>query len=268
MTHQDLQRLGLKLGRKVAQGGLDPIPRRLSRDLLNPPECMVGFDLWNAFEVSFLNPLGIPQIYIMQARYAATSEFIVESKSFKLFLNGFNNQRFDHLKHFQTTVQTALEKCVGDKVELHFFKPEESPGFTPLPGSSLDDQQIEAIPSSYRADILQKESNNAPFTFHTHLLRTLCPVTHQPDWGSVLITGTGSFAPTSSSLLRYILGFRNHPDFHETCCETIFTDLFRLLEAQELTVVCQYTRRGGLDINPVRSTSVENLPQLGMVWRQ
>lgn len=268
MTDVPLKALDLKLGKRVDQGGLDAIPRAISRQSLQPPARMKGFDLWNAYETSFLLPSGKPVVLHLLAAYAADTQAIVESKSFKLYLNSMNHQVFPRLENFQSTVSQDLENVVGGRVELTCFLPDQSPQSQPLPGLWLDTLTPRNIPKNYQPEILEWESGNGTFCFHSHLLRTQCPITNQPDWGSVVIKGEGPRQPLQAPLLAYLISFRNRPDFHETCCEAIFTDLYRLLQPDSLTVACRYTRRGGLDINPVRTTMVDYPRKFTPSWRQ
>lgn len=263
----DLSALRLKLGQHTSADGLDPVPRLLSRQGRDW-STFYGVDLWNAYEVSFLLPSGKPVVWHMQASYPADSPQIVESKSFKLFLNARNGQVFADLEAFAAEVRRELSACVGAPVTLTFFPPETSPDRVVLQGSCLDDLEPSALVASYDPGLLRRQAATAPFCYKSHLLRSNCPVTNQPDWGTVWIRGRAAFAPDPAALLAYLISFRNHQDFHEACCETIFADLHQLLAPDELVVSCHYTRRGGLDINPVRATSADVAPLRELVWRQ
>lgn len=266
--NQHLKQLNLKLGRRVDHGGLDAIPRALSRKDCPLPAGTTGFDLWNAYEVSFLLPDGKPEVYHLQAQYSADSPNMVESKSFKLFLNSFNDQVFDHVSTFKAHIAEKLSACVAGPVSLHFFSPETSPTPRSMAGICLDKLHAENYPKVYTPDLLKRENSTSRFKFYSHLLRTLCPVTGQPDWGTVAIEGSGPYQPVASDLLAYLIGYRNHQDFHETCCETIFSDLYQFLDPGTLRVSCHYTRRGGLDINPVRARGALKPFEPTHVWRQ
>jgi len=268
MTNPSLRDLNLKLGRRVDRGGLDAIPRSLSRKDLQLPDGMRGFDLWNAYEVSFLLPGGKPVVLHLQAAYHADTPAMVESKSFKLFLNGYNNQTFENIEAFESEVREHLQTVLGGAVELRSYLPDQSPPPQPLPGQNLDALSPETVPKVYDPGVLASMPASGPFCCHTHLLRTQCPITNQPDWGSVTVEGAGPRQPATASLLAYLISFRNRPDFHETCCEVIFSDLHHLLEPDHLTVTCRYTRRGGLDINPVRTTLEAMPPNPTPSWRQ
>ena len=272
----DLEGLNLKLGRRVDQGGLDPIPRSLGRQRFAERDGdrlpFYGYDLWNAWEVGFLLPSGKPVVYHMQATYDAHSPFMVESKSFKLFLNGCNNRVFDGLAAFSDDVRKALSSCLEADVTLAFYAPDEEPGRCRLSGQALDDLEPSAIVTDYDPNLLGSEPcSNGSFAFYSHLLRSNCPVTNQPDWGSIRISGRGALQPVAASLLAYLISFRNHQDFHEACCETVFLDLYERLTPDFLEVSCHYTRRGGLDINPLRTTRADRSETAMFketVWRQ
>jgi len=264
---QAIDNLNLKLGRKTEDGSLDPIPRALGRKNLEDVS-FFGFDLWNAYEVSFLLPSGKPVVYHMQAQYNAHSPFMVESKSFKLFLNSFNNQVFDGLQAFSQTVNSALARCVGEPVHLAFYPPQQSPLLQTLPGSCLDDLDYAPRVEARPVHLLEAVEEQGAFQWHSHLLRSNCPVTNQPDWGSILIAGSGVQKPQPESLLAYIIAYRNHQGFHESCCEAIYSDLMTTLHLETLEVTCFYTRRGGLDINPCRSSKPVEAANTAPVWRQ
>jgi 7-cyano-7-deazaguanine reductase len=259
----------LKLGKKISSSDqLDPVPRELSRQHVKFPKAFFGEDLWNCFEASFLLPSGLPVLLHLQVRYAAQTPNMVESKSFKLFLNHFNFETFDSVADYLKTIRVALAACVGGNVEIEAFAIDQSPAHRPLPGMRVDDFEPLPYPEQPDANLLKAEADEAPWMLHSHLLRSRCPVTDQPDWGAVIIHGMGSYRPDARSLLSYILSFRNHQGFHEACCEQIFADLFEVLQPAELSVRCLYTRRGGLDINPFRTTKSEWEPYPFLAWRQ
>lgn len=263
----DLSALRLKLGQHTSEDGLDPVPRALSRQGREWPR-FYGWDLWNAYEVSFLLPSLKPVVYHLQVSYPADSPMIVESKSFKLFLNARNGRVFADLEAFAAELRQELSACVGAAVELVFHPAETGPARIALDAALLDELEPSAHAAAYAPTLLRRLPSAASFSFKSHLLRSNCPVTNQPDWGTVWLRGRGAFAPDPAALLAYLISFRNHQDFHEACCEAIFADLHQLLEPTELTVSCHYTRRGGLDINPVRSTDPGIRPITAMVWRQ
>lgn len=249
-----LDELNLKLGRKVDAGGLDAVPRFLSRSDLPTGLQFKGHDLWNAYEVSFLLPSGKPVVYHMQAIYDAMSPNIVESKSFKLYLLGLNFKTFADLDAFEAHISKDLEACVGSKMQFFFFGPEASPTPIQVDALNVDDLGPTQLRDEPDPTLLKTKEGDGVFAFKSHLLRSHCPVTNQPDWGTVYIEGEGPRTLVPESLLNYIIAFRSHQDFHEACCERIYADLLSQLAPNQLTVRCFYTRRGGLDINPVRST--------------
>ncbi len=264
MAH-DVEKLNLKLGRKTDEASLDPIPRALGRKGWCPS--FYGFDLWNAYEVSFLLPGGKPVVYHMQARYDANTPYMVESKSFKLYLNQFNNQIFNDIRQFEEVLSKDLSACVDGEVTFQFFEPDQSPAPKPLPGTSLDGLDYQKG-GGEGAELLKVLDQVGGFHWRSHLLRTNCPVTNQPDWGAVVVKGFGPKAPQPESLLAYVISYRNHQGFHESCCEMIYRDLADLLKPETLEVACLYTRRGGLDINPYRFSQPRRDLWTAPAWRQ
>lgn len=239
---------------------LFPIPRAakwaelgLSADTLP----YTGVDVWNCFELSWLLPSGKPVVAIGEFSIPADSPNIIESKSFKLYLNSLNQAPFASVDALEKVLVQDLSGAAGKPVGVKVRRLEEveAEGVVSLPGVCIDDLDITV--SSYdhpQPELLRCDpARIVEESLHSHLLRSNCPVTSQPDWGSVCITYTGA-ALDPASVLAYLVSFRQHSDFHEQCVERIFTDLQRLLQPQKLTVFARYVRRGGLDINPYRST--------------
>ncbi|MBD8481688.1 NADPH-dependent 7-cyano-7-deazaguanine reductase QueF [Pseudomonas coleopterorum] len=239
---------------------LFPIPRAakwaelgLSADTLP----YTGVDVWNCFELSWLLPSGKPVVAIGEFSIPADSPNIIESKSFKLYLNSLNQTPFASVDALEKVLVQDLSGATGKPVGVKVRRLEEveAEGVVSLPGVCIDDLDITV--SSYdhpQPELLRCDpARIVEESLHSHLLRSNCPVTSQPDWGSVCITYTGA-ALDHASVLAYLVSFRQHSDFHEQCVERIFTDLQRLLQPQKLTVFARYVRRGGLDINPYRST--------------
>lgn len=239
---------------------LFPIPRAakwaelgLSADTLP----YTGVDVWNCFELSWLLPSGKPVVAIGEFSIPADSPNIIESKSFKLYLNSLNQTPFASVDALEKVLVQDLSGAAGKPVGVKVRRLEEveAEGMVSLPGGCIDDLDITV--SSYdhpQPELLRCDpARIVEESLHSHLLRSNCPVTSQPDWGSVCITYTGA-ALDHASVLAYLVSFRQHSDFHEQCVERIFTDLQRLLQPQKLTVFARYVRRGGLDINPYRST--------------
>lgn len=216
----------------------------------------VGFDVWNHYEVSWLNDKGKPLVAIAEIRYDCRSPNIVESKSLKLYFNSLNQTHIKNLAELKTRVRNDLSCCVGAPVQVDIRPPDEWPIMTISPsfsGESLDGLDIAC--SSYQVEptFLETEHEIVEETLQSNLLKSNCLVTHQPDWGSLQIMYAGKKI-NREGLLRYIVSFRNHNEFHEQCIERIFIDIMHRCKPEKLTVYGRYTRRGGLDINPLRST--------------
>lgn len=216
-----------------------------------------GVDFWNCFELSWLLPSGKPVVAIGEFSIPADSPNIIESKSFKLYLNSLNQTAFVDTPSLEATLRTDLSFAAGKPVTVRIrsLADIEAEGVMALPGACIDGLDINV--SSYehpRPELLRcDDSRVVEESVHSHLLKSNCPVTSQPDWGSVVVEYRGA-ALDHASLLEYIVSFRQHSDFHEQCVERIFLDLQRLLKPEKLTVYARYVRRGGLDINPYRST--------------
>ncbi|KRP95507.1 NADPH-dependent 7-cyano-7-deazaguanine reductase [Pseudomonas fluorescens] len=216
-----------------------------------------GVDFWNCFELSWLLPSGKPVVAIGEFSIPADSPNIIESKSFKLYLNSLNQTAFAETQSLEATLRTDLSFSAGKPVSVRIrsLADIEAEGVMALPGVCIDGLDINV--SSYehpRPELLRcDDSRVVEESVHSHLLKSNCPVTSQPDWGSVVVEYRGA-ALDHASLLEYIVSFRQHSDFHEQCVERIFLDLQRLLKPEKLTVYARYVRRGGLDINPYRST--------------
>jgi 7-cyano-7-deazaguanine reductase len=217
-----------------------------------------GVDIWNAYELSWLDLRGKPVVALAEFRVPAASPNIIESKSFKLYLNSFAQERIADVATLTTTLMHDLSAAAGAVIGVQLSEADAAAlPVTDLDGHLLDCQDIEI--DHYgppEADFLQTDIGATPVaeTLVSHLLRSNCPVTGQPDWGSVQITYRG--APIDhAGLLRYLVSFRDHNEFHEQCVERIFVDLLQRCAPQQLSVYARYTRRGGLDINPFRSSA-------------
>jgi 7-cyano-7-deazaguanine reductase len=254
------------LGKPVAYAAhyapelLFPIARQGERDEIGVaagPLPFVGEDLWNAYEVSWLGPRGKPAVALAQFRVPADSPNLVESKSFKLYLNAFNQTRLASVDELAATLTRDLSAAAGApvsvKVEPLSARPQRPMGYPR--GVLLDEldiaiDQYSPAPGLLRADASQPEVAE---TLYSHLLKSNCLVTGQPDWAMVVLRYRG--APIDrEGLLRYIVSFRQHNEFHEQCVERIFMDVMRQCQPTSLSVWARYTRRGGLDINPARRT--------------
>ena len=216
-----------------------------------------GVDIWNAYELSWLNAKGKPQLAIATFMVPANSPNIIESKSWKLYLNSLNNHRFHSNDELIDTLRKDLSKAAGVTVTVQLHSPESQSacGMKEVPGKLLDRLDLEINPSQKpTSDLLSSDPSLGLVeeTLVTHLLRSNCPVTGQPDWASVQINYVG---PTinEEGLLRYLIAFREHQEFHEHCVEKIFVDIKNKCRPSKLSVYARYTRRGGIDINPFRA---------------
>lgn len=238
---------------------LFPIPRQAKRDEIGVHEPLPfhGVDIWNAYELSWLDMRGKPVAAVAEFQVPATSPNIIESKSFKLYLNGFAQEPMANAAALSALLQQDLSRAAGAPVMVYIREPRASKhAFGDLEGESID-----ALPLAIddygppKADYLRADTSAAIVeeTLVSDLLRSNCPVTGQPDWGSVQISYRGA-ALDREGLLRYLVSFRTHNEFHEQCVERIFTDVMSRCQPHQLSVYARYTRRGGLDINPYRST--------------
>ncbi|KAF0863923.1 NADPH-dependent 7-cyano-7-deazaguanine reductase QueF [Pseudomonas sp. LD120] len=216
-----------------------------------------GVDFWNCFELSWLLPSGKPVVAIGEFSIAADSPNIIESKSFKLYLNSLNQTPFADRETLEATLRKDLSAAAGKPVgvRIRSLADVEAEGVVALPGRCIDELDISVDSYEHpRPELLRCDASRVvEESVHSHLLKSNCPVTSQPDWGSVVVEYRGA-ALDHASLLAYLVSFRQHSDFHEQCVERIFLDLQRLLKPEKLTVFARYVRRGGLDINPYRST--------------
>ncbi len=237
------------------------IPRAENRAKLGLKERQalpfVGVDIWNAFELSWLNKKGKPQIALAEFQIPADSPNMIESKSFKLYLNSLNNARFEDESELRELLIKDLSTVAGSKITTRIQATEAvaKKGMQEMGGVLLDRLDIE-VDSSKPADpnLLSVNESFGPIEqcLVSHLLKSNCPVTGQPDWASVQIRYQGR-PILEEGLLRYLIGFRQLGEFHEHCVETIFTDIKRQCKPEKLSVYARYTRRGGLDINPFRT---------------
>lgn len=256
---------GLTLGQKTEYQNqydaslLQPVPRSLNRDDLNLSEELPfkGCDIWTMYELSWLNERGVPQVAIGEVYIPASSENLIESKSFKLYLNSYNQTTFSNWDEVQQTLQNDLSRCAGELVIVNLKKLSEytSQPIVTMSGTCIDEQDIAITDYEFDPSYLENATSDEKTTetLHSHLLKSNCLITNQPDWGSVEIQYTGNKI-NQEALLRYIISFREHNEFHEQCVERIFIDIQTYCQPDSLTVLARYTRRGGLDINPFRSS--------------
>ncbi len=286
---------GRHLGRDAGGGGrpayvtpdrhdaglLVAIPRRLNREGLGiggDASPFVGVDVWNCYEVSFLLAGGCPVNLILRLHYPADSPAIVESKSLKLYLNSFNMERLgrggekEAVDEFLETVRGDLSRCVGADVAVShadacdWSVPRRDlvrhPDDWRVLEKSVDIASLECVTDGERPELLRETRHDGPvLKVRTSVLRSNCRITNQPDWGDLFVLMRGGSLPGADSLLRYVVSMRSENHFHEEIAETVYVRLADF-EPDELFVACLYTRRGGIDINPVRASSADLLHRL------
>ncbi|MDR3478188.1 MAG: NADPH-dependent 7-cyano-7-deazaguanine reductase QueF [Gammaproteobacteria bacterium] len=250
---------------------LFPIPRQLKRDEIAVPAILPfnGVDIWNGFEISWLNIKGKPVVAMGEFIFPCSSPNIIESKSFKLYLNSFNNTPFESLDKVTGIMMRDLSLAAKSPVQVKLtaladFPPTQIQSFS---GVNLDLQDIACDTYLVTPDYLITEETLVSESVFSDLLKSNCLVTGQPDWGSLQIQYTGKKIQ-HAGLLKYIVSFRNHNEFHEQCVERIFMDILKRCRPEKLTVNARYTRRGGLDINPYRSNESEAMPANIRLCRQ
>lgn len=238
---------------------LFPIPRKIKRDEIGVPMPLpfFGYDIWNHYEVSWLNKKGKPQVGMAEITYSSDSPNIIESKSMKLYFNSLNNTHFENIDALKKVLIQDISARVEADVAVvlmplsfyrqHYFDAPHNAG------ENIDDIDVDIDCYTVSPDFLITEETDAEETLYSDLLKSNCLVTNQPDWGSVKIAYKGKKI-NRAGLLKYIVSFRNHNEFHEQCIERIFMDIYQQCQPEKLTVYGRYTRRGGLDINPVRSS--------------
>ncbi|MFC4656830.1 NADPH-dependent 7-cyano-7-deazaguanine reductase QueF [Rheinheimera marina] len=263
---------GLTLGQSTAYIDqyhpelLQGVPRSLGRQAigLTAELPFVGQDIWHGYELSWLNPKGKPMVALATFVVPFDTPNLIESKSFKLYLNSLNQSKFADISQLYRTLRDDLSRCAGGLVQVTLHNVNELSAFQPtwLPGRCIDELDIEVDQYGYNPDLLQLKAQAEPVEekLHSHLLKSNCLITNQPDWASLYIHYKGP-ALDHASLLKYLISFRSHNEFHEQCVERIFLDIWQLAAPEQLTVYARYTRRGGLDINPFRSSSACDVPQ-------
>lgn len=238
---------------------LQGVPRSLSRDTLSLAGFGLpfdGIDTWTGYELSWLNLKGKPNVAILECHVPITSKNLIESKSFKLYLNSFNQTKFASAEDVRQVLQADLSACAGEPVEVKLILPEQfsSLQFQEFTGTLLDSLDVEIDQYSPNTQYLTVAKNETGIqeTLVSHLLKSNCLITSQPDWASIQIRYEGK-AIEHEGLLKYLISFRQHNEFHEQCVERIYNDIMQHCQPDKLTVCARYTRRGGLDINPFRS---------------
>lgn len=235
------------------------IPRASKRieigiDPANPP--FIGFDCWNHYEVSWLNKKGKPMVAIAEIVYDCNSPNMIESKSLKLYFNSFNNTPFSDVTQVESTIRKDLAERVEVDVSVFIYSLDQLTNVAiqkSFLGERLDHLDIECSVYLVEPSFLSVSEEIVEETLYSDLLKSNCLVTNQPDWGSVQIAYKGKKI-NREGLLKYIISYRNHNEFHEQCIERIFVDIMHACKPESLTVYGRYTRRGGLDINPYRTT--------------
>ena len=222
-----------------------------------------GQDVWTGYEFSWLNERGKPEVAVLRLTVAAASSHIVESKSMKLYLNGYAQTRFDSTSKVRDRLAEDLSHAFGGAVVVELVAlAEPSLGVSELAGYCLDELDVEITDYQRNPDLLvlaatqgAKETKETPVTqvLTTHLFRSLCPVTAQPDWASVIVSYSGA-AIDQAGLLKYLVSYRQHQAFHETTVERIYADIWERCQPEKLSVSGRFLRRGGLDISPTRSS--------------
>lgn len=233
---------------------LFPIPRKVKRDEIGVPEKLPfqGVDIWTGYEVSWLNSKGKPQIAIVEFWIPSDTPHLIESKSFKLYLNSFNQTSFDSHEKVKEVLERDLSHAASGQVEVRFRTPRRGE----FEGECLDELDISVAQYEVNPMFLGVSGEIVEERLYSNLLKSNCLVTGQPDWGSVWIHYVGP-KMDREGLLRYLVSFRQHDEFHEQCIERVYMDLIRQCKPEKLTVYGKYTRRGGLDINPFRSNFEE-----------
>jgi 7-cyano-7-deazaguanine reductase len=245
---------------EYAPSRLHRIERSLGRSAIKHLKSFYGMDIWRLYEMTYLNLNGLPKVCMGIMKVPATSKYIVESKSLKLYELSFTMTKFESLKDVETVFARDLSRLLECEVEVELFEIKNKEfGFESPRGICLEEQEFARSLCfrnyEYSPKVLKAAENKKTVskTYYTNLFRSLCPVTAQPDHATVVIDYKG-LAPDEESLLNYLVSLRNHQGFHEQCVELIFSDIMHALEPAELTVSAFFTRRGGIDINPVRTT--------------
>lgn len=234
---------------------LRPIPRKQNRRTIGLTGALPfhGEDIWNAYELTWLDYAGKPEVGVAELRFPSDSPNIIESKSMKLYLNSLSMTVYSNAEKVGATIAADLAAAAGSEVavRLNSVAAESSRGEPP--GDCIDDLRVTCESGGVNPTLLScRGDEEASETLHSNLFRSLCPVTGQPDLGSILISYRGK-AIDRAALLRYFVSYRNHGDFHESCVERIFVDIKSRCAPDALTVYARYNRRGGIDINPFRS---------------
>lgn len=236
---------------------LFPIERAQTRASLDLPQATHGADIWNAYELSWLDKNGKPVVAMGRFTIPMDTPRLIESKSLKLYLNSFNEERFDYADVARQRMYTDLSRACGKPVHIEILsvRPAFELSCAPLQGTCIDDQEVACEPATAPHPEFLQQAQPAPFvreTLVSELLKSNCPVTGQPDWASLQIRYAGPRIDRAG-LLQYIVSLRRHREFHELCVEKIYGEILQRCAPEQLLVYARYTRRGGLDINPWRA---------------
>lgn len=268
MSMYEVTQLGKQIDpdNDVGASILNPIARAEARRSLSMNDVpFSGTDFWTAYELAWLDRDGMPKLAIADISVACESKNIIESKSMKLYLNSFYNKKLENGHAVAGKIRSELSKATGGAVNVKLFTLDKFRREYPIKtqkGYCLDDRRVEPINHGPTPQILRiKGCRTISEILFSHLLRTKCPVTSQPDWASVYVMYRGR-SIDRDTLFRYIISFREHSDFHEQCVERIFCDILNYCSPTELTVWARFLRRGGLDINPYRTNSGKYPPRI------
>lgn len=253
---------------------LQGVPRSLNRgDLAIDQEDLpfFGEDVWYGYELSWLNPKGKPQVAVAEFTFPCTSKNLIESKSFKLYLNSFNQTIFASKDDVEKVLSKDLSEIAGAPASVVLSPVDDCPALAIASDDAtcIDELDVEIDTYDYQpsllasddSDSMNQEDEQVSEYLVSHLLKSNCLITNQPDWASVYVRYTGKKI-NQEKLLKYFISFREHNEFHEQCVERIYTDIQRYCQPTSLTVFARYTRRGGLDINPYRSSEPSSAPKL------
>lgn len=249
------------------------VPRHLNRCQYNIVEQNLpfeGIDVWHAYEFSFLTQKGTPVIGLLKITYPCKNPFLVESKSLKLYFNSFNMSRYGNTKSeginvVLSTIKADLATLLKCTVDVHFFDHNAQTSSSDFDSflvleDMVDIDQLHCNTYTESPTLIENSNTGGEIKWATLLLRSNCKITHQPDWGSLFIHMKGENIPSPESFLKYIVSLRNENHFHEEICEMVFKRVIDIFAPQKLMVACMYTRRGGIDINPVRVMPDTDLP--------
>lgn len=266
------------LGKKVAYATtynpslLETISRSEQRQSLGISEGEMpfrGMDMWNCYDFTWLNSRGKPEVAIAQFQMPCNSVSLIEAKSLKLYLLSFCQTKFSHRSEVQTTLESDLTVAVQAPVSVTLSAPDhaQQDGIGVLTGQCMDNMDVDIEDYYWNPDYLEIVSNvTVRESLYTNLLKTICPITGQPDFGSILIQYNGR-GIDQEGLLKYIISYREHPEFNEQVVERIFMDILNRCQPDKLTVYARYARRGGIDINPFRSLDESYAADIRL-WRQ